>query len=80
MSSSDRILYIDGLVKSLVVFITISSMPDTDKKCQEYQRFMFLHGTPPYDARHEKTDLKVFVVVIPKEGWAHVAAPILQLV
>ncbi len=21
------------------------------------------------DARHEKTDLKVFVVVIPKEGW-----------
>ncbi len=29
------------------------------------------------DARHEKTDLKVFVVVIPKEGWVHVAAPIL---
>ncbi len=28
-----------------------------------------------YDARHEKTDLKVFVVVIPKEGWALVAAP-----
>ncbi len=22
------------------------------------------------DARHEKTDLKIFVVVIPKEGWA----------
>ena len=22
-----------------------------------------------HDARHEKTDLKVFVVVIPKEGW-----------
>ncbi len=32
--------------------------------------------------RHEKTDLKVFdfVVVIPKEGWARVAAPILLLV
>ncbi len=25
-----------------------------------------------YDVRHEKTDLKVFVVVIPKEGWARV--------
>ncbi len=24
------------------------------------------------DARHEKTDLKVFVDVIPKEGWARV--------
>ena len=22
-----------------------------------------------FDARHEKTDLNVFVVVIPKEGW-----------
>ncbi len=32
------------------------------------------------DACHEKTDLKVFVVVIPKEGWARVAAPILLLV
>ncbi len=32
------------------------------------------------DAHHEKTDLKVFVVVIPKEGWARVAAPILLLV
>ncbi len=31
------------------------------------------------DARHKKTDLKVFVVVIPKEGWAHVAVPILLL-
>ncbi len=26
------------------------------------------------DVCHEKTDLKVFVVVIPKEGWARVAA------
>ncbi len=26
------------------------------------------------EARHEKIDLKVFVVVIPKEGWAHMAA------
>ncbi len=32
------------------------------------------------DARHEKTDLKVFVVVIPKEGWASLATPILLLV
>ncbi len=44
------------------------------------------HGAPMYggvrtwDVRHEKTDLKVFVVVIPKEGWARVAAPILLLV
>ena len=29
---------------------------------------------------NEKTDLKVFDVVIPKEGWAHMAAPILLLV
>ena len=32
------------------------------------------------DAHHEKTDLKVFVLAIPKEGWAHVAVPILLLV
>ncbi len=32
------------------------------------------------DARREKTDLKVFVVVIPKEGWVRVAVPILHLV
>ena len=28
-------------------------------------------GIAIYDARHEKIDLKVFVVVIPKEGRAH---------
>ncbi len=33
-----------------------------------------------HDACHEKIDLKVFVVVIRKEGWAHVAVPILLLV
>ncbi len=33
-----------------------------------------------YEARHEKTDRKVFVVVIPKEGWACMAAPMLLLV
>ncbi len=33
-----------------------------------------------FEVHHEKTDLKVFVVVIPKEGWARVAAPILLLV
>ena len=32
------------------------------------------------DAHYKKTDLKVFIVVIPKEGWARVAAPILLLV
>ncbi len=26
-----------------------------------------------FDARHEKTDLKIFVVVISKEGWARMA-------
>ncbi len=36
-------------------------------------------GSAP-DVHHEKTDLKVFVVVIPKEGWVSVAAPILLLV
>ena len=34
----------------------------------------------PCDARHEKTDLKVFVIDIPKEGWARMAAPSLLLV
>ena len=34
----------------------------------------------PFDTRHEKTDLKVFVVAIPNEGWACVAAPILHWV
>ena len=32
------------------------------------------------DVRHRKTDLKVFVVVIPNEGWGRVAAPILPWV
>ena len=32
-----------------------------------------------FDMRHEKTEFKVFVVVIPQEGWARVAAPILLL-
>ncbi len=27
------------------------------------------------DARHEKTDLKVFIVVIPKEGWVRCTYP-----
>ena len=31
------------------------------------------------DVRHEKTDLKVFVVVIPKVGWARPGTPILLL-
>ena len=34
----------------------------------------------PSDVRHEKTNLKVFVGVTPKEGWAHVAAPFLLMV
>ncbi len=33
-----------------------------------------------HDARHEKTDLKVFVVVIPKEGWARPHTPTLLLI
>ena len=49
-----------------------------------------VEGGVIFEARHEKTDLKVFVVVIPKEGWARplipkegwacVTAPILLLV
>ena len=31
------------------------------------------------DVCHEKTDLMVFDVVIPKEAWVRVAAPILLL-
>ncbi len=38
---------------------------DNDKK-SKYLLFAWHHS---YDACHEKTDLKVFVVVIPKEGW-----------
>ncbi len=33
-----------------------------------------------FDAHHAKTDLKVFVVVISKGGWARVAAPIVLLI
>ena len=51
------------------------SLSDVSRRRMKTSR---LQGT--YDARHEKTDLKVFVVVIPKEGWARVAAPILLLV
>ena len=35
----------------------------------------FSHSHTIIDARHEKTDLKVFVLVIPKEGWARMAPP-----
>ncbi len=36
--------------------------------------------TKRFDAHHEKTDLKVFLVVIPKAGWAQPRTPILLLV
>ena len=45
--------------------------------CQELD--LLARSSTSYDARHEKTDLKVFVVVISKEGWARVAVPILLL-
>ncbi len=38
------------------------------------------HIKHAYDVCHEKTDLKIFVIVIPKEGQACVAAPILLVV
>ena len=41
---------------------------------------LYIIITQKNDARHEKTDLKVFAIVIPKEGWTRVAAPILLLV
>ena len=40
---------------------------------------MYLARGLQYEACHEKTDLKVFVVVIPEEAWACVAVPILLL-
>ncbi len=43
-------------------------------------RSMLCRGACVIEVRHEKTDLKVFVVVIPKVGWARMAAPILLLV
>ena len=33
-----------------------------------------------YEVCHERTDLRVFVIVIPKGGWVRMAAPILLLV
>ncbi len=39
----------------------------------------FVCWLPSYDMHYEKTDLKVFVVVIPKDGWACAVAPILLL-
>ena len=40
---------------------------------------IYHHEITIYDACHKKTDLKVFVVVIPKDGWVRVAVPILLL-
>ncbi len=45
---------------------------DSIDRCQ-------VRSSKPNDACHEKTDLKVFVVVMLKEGWARMAAPILLL-
>ncbi len=36
-----------------------------------------IYGQKTFEVRHEKTDLKVLVVVIPKVGWARMAVPIL---
>ncbi len=49
-----------------------------DNSPAERHAFNMFHSI--HEVCHEKTDLKVFVVVIPKEGWARVAAPILLLV
>ena len=51
--------------------------------CKNFECCTDIHDTAVteiLDVCHERTDLKVFVVVIPKEGWEHVAAPILLLV
>ena len=47
---------------------------------QTCHRKWFMKLEKTYDMHHKKTDLKGFGVVIPIEGWAHVAAPILLLV
>ena len=39
--------------------------------CENLWENSALIQKPQGDARHEKIDLKVFVVIIPKEGWAH---------
>ncbi len=44
-----------------------------------YFFFFYVVAGLPFDVR-EKTDLKVLVVVIPKEGWARATASILLLV
>ena len=43
---------------------------DSSSEMGTYQTSAYLRQS--YDMHHEKTDLKVFVVVIPKEGWARV--------
>ncbi len=47
-------------------------------RCVKFKKKATFSST--YDAFHEKTDLKILVVVIPKEGWARVPAPVLLLV
>ncbi len=64
---------------NLLIAVSISDLV----KCSFIQRHItrWINTFPTsFDARQEKTDLKVFVVVIPKEGWARVAAPTLLLV
>ena len=68
---------------NILTFLNISQMfysepPITgvklDNRMLEYQTLVLC------DPCHEKTDLKVFVGVIPQEGWARPRAPILLLV
>ena len=75
---------------SITVYSLLSSLAHLFQSKSELAHYIFFsldyagigiygYGKTIIDVRHEKTDLKVFVTVIPKEGWVHLAASILLL-
>ena len=57
-------------------FIVLSSSANLEHRFSRFVQCFFCQSVPDsvctFDACHEKTDLKVFVIVMPKEGWARV--------
>ena len=60
---------------------TVTVQQKTASTSEEHQRMQTsFNEVFTYDVHHEKMDLEVFVVVIPKEGWVRPRPPILLLV
>ena len=57
--------------------IAICSLDNVCTNFHELLSIFKVQGSLIYELCHEKTNLKVFVVVIPKKGWVRMAAPII---